>query len=264
MSCANLHRIMFIQKVPLSPKQQTARLSPIQDRVQKTFLPSEIEKKQGQDFNSQQFYKDVHGREKALVYDHQTIFAKYRKEFTEIHALEHEQRKDFDNQNLYDQFQERIDNETALLKRKIKEDFEKFLTCRLGPERQHLIPEITYRFSQKAFTTFIGEVNAHTTNKYRGVMMDGQSSEHCTLHIPPRGPVQIEATTEALYQNFLLLDDMEKQPRSISLQGSAIYTIGLDGKTQANITFSLPKLQEASSPLIEKMRSLYTAFRKLW
>jgi hypothetical protein len=244
MSCASLDRIMFARRTPIS-----------QGPIQKKFFP--VTKEGDQARNPQQFYRDVFGTEKKLNYNHQPIFAKFRKEFTDIQKLESDQKKHFDNQNKYDEIQETIDTQTSSLKDKIKTDFEHFLTTRLGPNRKHLIPEITHRFSQKAFTTFISEVNDYTTKEYQGIITDESAKkEYCILHIPPQGPVQIEATTEATYQNFIPVNG-EKKPCNIPLKGHAIYTIGLDGRTLANISFSLSGLPETGLRLVEKVKNLF-------
>src|SRR5579872_7002218 len=160
----------------------------INDRVSKIFSPYKKEK--GSERNPEQFFRDVHGTENVLAYDHQTIYAKYRQDFDEIRALEADQNQVIilqrtddspENQALYDSIQDQINNKTAELDGKIRNDFGDFLRERLGPTRLHLIPEITYRFSQKALTTFIRQVNDHTTKKYGGFFTDGFSDRACTL-----------------------------------------------------------------------------------
>jgi hypothetical protein len=219
----------------------------IADRVSKVFSPYKHETGKQ---NPDQFYRDVHGTENVLAYENQTIYVKYKAKFDELRDLGEAQQQVIalqraddspENQALYDGLQDQIDATTAELNREIREDFQGFLRANLGPKRLHLIPEITYRFSQKAFTTLIQQVNDHTTKKYGGFFTDGQSEQQCTLLIPndPNGAVRIDASTKGVFQSFLPANAREKVVRPVELIGHSVYTIGLNGKTKADIDFLL-------------------------
>jgi hypothetical protein len=235
-------------KPPVRKPPQVQAIIRIADRVNKVFSPHENEI--NQDFNPEQFHRDAFGTEKVLAYDDRTIHTKYKAEFNEIQDLSEAQNQviiaqrsndSAENQALYDGLEDQITEKTADLKAKIKTDFGNFLTTHLGPKRLHLIPEISYRFSRKAMTTFIAEVNNHTTKKYGGFFTDGHSQESCTLIIPedPTGAVQIDASTRGLFQSFIAANNPEKVVRPVELIGHAVYTIGLDGKTEADLDFVL-------------------------
>lgn len=220
----------------------------IDKRVSKVFSPCKME--QRQDFNPRQFYRDVHGTEKALAYDNRTVYAKFQAEFDEIADLEEVQNQVMiaqraddseENQALYDGLQDQIDDKTGELKEKIRTDFGNFLAANLGPRRQHLIPEITYRFSRKALTTFISQVNDTTRKTFGGIFTDGHSQESCTLIIPkdPQGAVQIDASTRGIFQSFIGEKNPEKVVRPVELIGHAVYTIELNGITTADVDFLL-------------------------
>jgi len=200
-------------------------------------------------FNPNQFYRDAIGKERVLTYNGASIYTKYKEVFDDISLLEESQSQINPDEPVYEVLQDAIMEKTAHLKSAIKKDFESFLTEKLGPDRLHLIPEISYRFSQKAFTTFISEVNALTTEKYAGFFTDGSSGETCTLHIPenPAEAVRIEARISEVYQSFMPMPDedmpfQEKQAHPVQLTGTAVYTIGLDGVTEANVGFTLKDL----------------------
>lgn len=241
-------RARLLHRESVSIKNSPPVKQEIRDKVSKIFSPYKME--QGQERNPEQFYRDAQGKERVLAYNGQTIYVQYKNEHDEIEHLEERQaqvmraqRTDNSeaNQKLYDGLQDQIDSQTAALKGKIRKDFGDFLTSRLGPTRLHLIPEITYRFSQKAFTTFIRQVNDHTTRKYGGIFVDGRSEETCALHIPedPQGAVLIDTSTRGIYQNFIPVNQFEKASRPAELVGHAVYTIGLGGNTEADVDFLL-------------------------
>lgn len=216
----------------------------LDDQIFTKFSPAQVEGPDDMDSNA--FFKDCFGMEKVLVYNGSSIYEKFQTDYDKIDDLEQLQQANLLEEDDYDKAQEEIDRLTQNLKDNIKVDFQTFLAEELGPERAYLSPEISYRFSQKAFTSLNRTVNRYTENRYQGLLTGSLGeTRSCSLEIPAESdmPVLIQVKTQKVFRHYqpkgkLEIIDLEKL---VEYDATVTYSLGPDDKalTEARTIFTL-------------------------
>ena len=107
------------------------------------------------------------------------------------------------------------------------EKFTAYLLKTLGPSRRALIPEIMWRFSQKATTLVYGHLTQYLYGKCGITPQDAKMQSKCELIIPDdqNKPVQIIASTRSSYGSYTDHEGEHKLKTPISVNALAVYTL---------------------------------------
>lgn len=209
-----------------------------------SFTPSD---KEEEDEIEQAFYKNAYERPKDFIYGGLSVYERFQHDFDTIAALESElEQADVDDE---DELETAIEIAKTTLQENIKIHFLEFLQAELGHEeldhdRTHLVPEILYRLSRKATTSLIAQLNGYTIKNFSSILSGpSPKRQKIELCIPPKEsdePVKIISITNPVLENQLALQrNSVKLDAEIQLVAKGVFSIPLQGQTQADIELSL-------------------------
>lgn len=204
-----------------------------------SLIPSD---KEAEDEMSQAFYKNAYERPKDFIYGDLPVYERFQHDFDVIAALEEELEKDeVDNE---EELEDAIEIAKTALQEKFKIHFLGFLQAELGDDRTHLVPEILYRLSFKATTSLIAALNGFTIKNFSFILSGlPPKRRKIELRIPPKEsdePVKIiSITNPVLDQQHAPQRNSVELDTEIQLVAKGVFSIPLQGRTQADIELSL-------------------------
>lgn len=254
MSCS-IEARMLVHFAARQAREQRAiqkKNAPKVERVIEEVFPTILDAQSGKERDPKAFFKDCDRMPKQLVIGNQTIYTLFKREFDEVTVLDAERSKiqkkmqkkpDAKLEAEYQGIDDLIASKSELLREKINQYFQSYLETNLGTNRMHLIPEICYRFSQKAQTLPQVLSDRKIADTY-GVILQGRKGfETVSLHIPKNedAPVEITSASELSYDKIFPIGKGE--PRTLKtpfrVMNSGLFQIGLDGETRGTVQISL-------------------------
>jgi len=188
-----------------------------------------------------EFYETFESHRDRLFVDGESIGSKYKDRFDAIDktqsSFDRLKRENPEEAGI-ELVEDFLEEERSTFRKEVADDFHKYLQQQLGPARLHLEPEITDRFSVKAFTGLECRIQTAVAEEL-GALVTGDAPVHsCSLFIPPEGPVVMKVKTEGSYKNVFRPEPELLDP-PCEYKGFSHCVIDPNGKTQSEISFRL-------------------------
>lgn len=190
------------------------------------------------------FFKDCDRLRNSLIYDGKTIYEHFKEDFDALDTIEDQEATSGDlSSEAQKTIRDIARSAKESLRSRIVASLNTYLRKKLGSERDHLIPEIMWLFSQKAATALCTEFVSQASQKYGGKFASFTDSEKITLEISsnPRKRVRIRAVYNVVYKAFFSDDSILPHDLAapMRLKAKATYRIGRAGNdTEATFDFS--------------------------